>query len=76
MKLNETLKDRPKFMNMNDLCVFIPVSDLELWGDWDEHHGMGGTGQLDMGDGIIVLKHDEKYFRDLVVKFEKWAEEF
>ncbi len=77
MKLDEmSLKDRPKFMNMNDLCVFIPISDTESWYDWDQHYGMGGTGQLDphTNDGIIVLKADEKQFRDLAAKFEEWAE--
>ncbi len=75
MKLDEmSLKDRPKFMNMNDLCVFIPISDTESWYDWDQHYGEGGVNQLDMEGGIITLKTHEKEFRASVAKFEAWLE--
>ena len=76
MKLTEmSLKNRPKFMNMNDICVFIPVSDPEGWGDWDGAYGYGGANQLDVEGGFITLKTHEKEFHELVAKFEKWAQD-
>lgn len=78
MKLDEmSLKDRPKFMNMNKICVFIPISDPEGWADWDGVHGYGGANQLDYEGGIITTKEWEKEFRTLVAKFEKeWDQDY
>ena len=50
--------------------VFIPVSDMDWYCDWDHRYGYGGTDQLDYPDGILVRKERERDFREHVAKFE------
>ena len=61
-------------MNMNDHVVFIPISDTEIYSDWDDNVGFGGQDQLVVDGGIIVLKVREEEFKDHVDNFEKWLE--
>jgi len=51
--------------------VFIPVSDMESYADWDDAVGYGGQDQLSYNNGIVVKKEDEQKFRGHVSKFEK-----
>jgi len=63
-------------MNFNKLCVFIPISDTDRYHDWDGCFGYGGTDQLDVDDGIIVLKSREDDFRSQVAIFETYAKRY
>ena len=54
--------------------VFIEVSDMETYEDWDMGGGYGGCDQLFYDDGIVVKKEDEEKFRSHVKDFENWNE--
>lgn len=59
-------------MDFNELCVFIPVSDMDHYCDFDACDGYGGLDQLVVKGGIIVMKSYEDKFRSNVEQFEKW----
>lgn len=54
------------------MFVFLPVSDMESYADYDLMMGYGGNDQLNTDDGIIVLKTREDDFRSLVEQFEEY----
>ena len=62
--------------NHNFETVFIPVSDMDTFIDYDQYNGYGGCDQLTYGDGIVVKKEEEEQFRKLVEQFEDWRKNF
>ena len=59
-------------MDMNKLVVFIPVSDMDTYADWDDGMGYGGQDQVNLDTGIIVSVEREADFRKNVAQFEEW----
>jgi hypothetical protein len=61
-------------MDLNKELVFLPVSDLELFGDWDNAVGYGGVDciafECDGVEGIIVSKEREDDWKEHVKEFE------
>jgi len=58
-------------MKVKRSVVFIPVSDMASYRDYDDAVGYGGTNQLDFQDGILVKKEDEDMFRGHIKNFEE-----
>ena len=61
-QLNE-MNDRP--------TVFIPVSDMLSYNDYDMANGFGGGDQLDYDDGIVVRQERADEFRKHIAEFER-----
>jgi hypothetical protein len=53
--------------------VFIPISDVDLYVEWNNICGCARTDQLFTTDGIYTLKKDEKEFKRYIEKFEEYA---
>lgn len=62
-------------MNLNKHLTFIPVSDMELYGDWDEDSGYGCVDQILMDDGIVVKNEVATKMQAHVMHFECWNTE-
>ena len=60
-------------MDISEKVVFLPVSDIETYEDWDEESGFGGTDQILDDDGIFVSTKREAEFKAHLVNFEKYA---
>ena len=52
--------------------VFLPVSDMETYEDYEISLGYGGADQLMYDDGIVVKKEDEEKFTQHIKNFEEW----
>ena len=61
---------------MNKTVVFLPVSDVESYADWDDSYGYGNTEQIFMDDGIIVKKDEQDKWESHIRDFQKYQEEF
>ena len=65
-------------LDMNLMVVFIPVSDIDHYADYDDRVGYGSMDQVFISDdnsilhrtGIIVSKDREEEMRKHVEKFE------
>lgn len=62
---------------MNKFVVFIPVSDLELFAQWDLDNGWGGQNQLPLktkyAEGILVRDCYGDEALGLVADFEAYS---
>lgn len=62
-------------MDMNKFVIFIPVSDLDAFAEWDLNHGWGGQNQLphksEYAEGIFVLACYQHEAAGLVLEFEQ-----
>jgi hypothetical protein len=52
--------------------VFIPISDVESYCDWDDEVGYGGMDQIIVEGGIVVLKEKEEGFKEHIKRLESY----
>ena len=60
-------------INLNDLLVVIPVSDVDLFYDYDSYRGYNGD-FVCLTNSIVVTKEREKSVRELVAQFEQFEQ--
>ena len=59
-------------MDLNQEVVFIPVTDLDLYGDYEDRMGYGSMDQVFLTEGIVVSKDREDEFKKHVQEYEEW----
>ena len=57
--------------NLNEMCTFISVSDMDAFADYDEAEGYSNC--CDVEGGIVVSNDMADSYRKLVEKFEEWV---
>ena len=59
--------------DLNKECVFISVSDVDAFSDYDNASGFSVCVYL--SDGIVVSADMADQYKDFVVKFEEWLKD-